>query len=72
MSFSSQYLHFPRRIAPAEGQRPEGEGASIDRHLVPYHGKCKRIQSHIEFIYIYIYLYHQRPPHARHWKIWPW
>ena len=39
-----------RRQAPAEGRRPEGEGANIDRHLVPYHGKCKRIQSHIEFI----------------------
>ena len=25
--------------------------------LVPYHGKCKRIQPRIEFIYIYIYIY---------------
>ena len=56
-----------RHEAPAEG-----EGANIDRRLVPYHGKCKRIQSHIEFIDIFIYLYHQRPPHARHRKIWPW
>ena len=35
-------------------QRPEGEGANLDRRLVPYHGKCKRIQSRVEFIYIYI------------------
>ena len=41
-----------RREVPVEGRRPEGEGAHIDRHLVPYHGKmkCKRIQSRIEFI----------------------
>ena len=36
---------------------PGGEGANIDRRLVPYHGECKRIQSHIEFIYIYIFIY---------------
>ena len=49
--------HYPlaRRKAPAEGRRPEGEGANIDRRLVPYHGKCRRIQSRIEFIYLYIY-----------------
>ena len=46
-----------RRETPAEGQRPEGEGANIDRRLVPYHAKCMRIQSRIEFIYIYIYIY---------------
>ena len=46
-----------RREAPAEGRRPEGEGANIDRGLVPYDAKCKRIQSHIEFIYIYIYIF---------------
>ena len=34
---------------------PEGEGANIDRRLVPYHAKCMRIQSRIEFIYIYIF-----------------
>ena len=45
-----------RREAPADGRRLEGEGANIDRRLVPYHGKCMRIQSHIEFIYIYIYI----------------
>ena len=33
-----------------------GEGANIDRRLVPYHGKSMRIQSHIEFIYIYIFI----------------
>ena len=46
-----------RREAPAEGRRPEGEGANLDRRLVPYHAKCMRIQSHIEFIYLYIYIY---------------
>ena len=45
-----------RREAPAEGRRPEGEGANIDRRLVPYHAKCIRIQSRIEFIYIYIFI----------------
>ena len=40
-----------------EGRRPEGEGANINRLLVPYHAKCKRIQSRIEFIYIYIYIF---------------
>ena len=45
-----------QRFAPAEGRRPEGEGANIDRRLVPYHGKCRRIQSRIEFIYLYIYM----------------
>ena len=46
-----------RRKAPAEARRPEGEGANIDRRLVPYHGKCRRIQSRIEFIYLFIYIY---------------
>ena len=44
------------REAPAEGRRPKGEGANIDWRLVPYHAKCMRIQSRIEFIYIYIYI----------------
>ena len=43
-----------RREAPAEGLRPDG--ANIDRRLVPYHRKSMRIQSHIEFIYISIYI----------------
>ena len=34
-------------------RRPDGEGANLDRCLVPYHGKCQRIQ----FIYMYIYIY---------------
>ena len=43
-------LCFPlaRREAPAEGRSPEGEGANIDRRLVPYHAKCMQIQSRIE------------------------
>ena len=32
-----------REKAPGEGRRPEGEGANIDRRLVPYHEKWKRI-----------------------------
>ena len=40
--------------APAEGRRPNGKDANLDRRLVPYHAKCMRIQSHIEFIYLYI------------------
>ena len=32
---------------------PEREGANVDRRLVPYHAKCKRIQSRIEFIYLH-------------------
>ena len=47
-----------RREAPAGGQRPPGEGANLNRHLVPYHGKRKRIQSRIEFIYLFIYYYY--------------
>ena len=31
-------------LARREGRRPEGEGTNIDRHLVPYHGKCKANQ----------------------------
>ena len=29
-----------QREAPAEGRKPEGEGANLDRRLVPYHEKC--------------------------------
>ena len=55
---SSLFIYpLARREAPAEGRRPEGEGANIDRRLVPYHAKSMRIQSRIEFIYIYIYIY---------------
>ena len=49
--FRKYFYPLARRKAPAEGRRPEGVGANIDRRLVPYHGKCKRIQSRIEFIY---------------------
>ena len=38
------------QILLLSGGRPEGEGPNIDRHLVPYHGKRKRIQSRIESI----------------------
>ena len=55
------------RQVRSAGRRPEGEGANLDRHLVPYHGRCKRIQSGIEFIYLFIYLYIciNCGPHAR-------
>ena len=67
-NFTSLFIYpLARREAPAEGRTPEGEGANIDRRLVPYHAKCMRIQSHIEFIYLFIYLYIciNRVPHAR-------
>ena len=50
-----------RRKAPAEGRRPEGEGANLDRHLVPYHGKQgeSNLASSL-FIYLYIYMYGTR------------
>ena len=51
------YDPLAQREALAKGRRPKGEGANIDRRLVPYHGKCRRIQSRIEFIYLYIYLH---------------
>ena len=49
---SVQFIFFvvTQREAPADG-----EGANIDRRLVPYHAKCMRIQYRIEFIYIYLY-----------------
>ena len=56
------YYPLARREAPAEGRRPEG--ANIDRRLVLYHAKYKRIQSRIEFIYLYICI--NRGSHARH------
>ena len=59
-----------RREAPAEGRRPEGEGANLNRRLVPYHVKCRQIQSGIVFIYLYICI--NRGPHARHQNIWAW
>ena len=43
-----------RREAPAEGRRPEGEGANLDRHLVPYHGK-QRESNLASSLYIYLY-----------------
>ena len=51
-------------------RRPEGEGANLDRRLVPYYGKCKRIQLHMEFIYIFICI--NGRPHARYEEIWSW
>ena len=41
--------------APAQGRTPEGEGANLDRRLVPYHGKCKR-SNLASSLYISIYL----------------
>ena len=37
--------------------RPAGEGANIDRRLVPYTRDARRTKSCIEFIYLYIYKY---------------
>ena len=48
-----------RREAPVEGRRPDGEGANLDRRLVPYHGKCALGNpiSYRVYLFIYIYLY---------------
>ena len=43
-------IHNPSRPARSAGRRPEGEVANIDRRLVPYQGKCKRIRSRIEYM----------------------
>ena len=50
----NEYNPLARRKAPAKGQRPEG--ANIDWHLVPYHGKQgeSNLASSL-FIYIYMY-----------------
>ena len=62
-----------RREAPVEGRRHEGEGAILDRRFVPYHGKFKRIQSRIEFIYLYIYIYASTAVLMRvASEFWPW
>ena len=45
---------------PFHPRSPDGEGANIDRRLVSYHGKCRRIQSRIEFVYLFIYMYGTR------------
>ena len=56
-TYSTAHYPLARREAPVDGRRPDGEGANIDQRLVTYDAKCKRIQSHIEFICIYIYIF---------------
>ena len=41
-------------------RRPAGEGANIDRRLVPYTRDAMRTKSRIEFIYLYIQLFQLR------------
>ena len=43
-----------RREPPPGGRRPEGKGANLDRHLVPYHVKQGE-SSLVSSLYIYIY-----------------
>ena len=63
-----------RREALTAGLWPAGEGANIDRRLVPYTRDAMRTKSRIEFIclyvYIFIYLYIciNRGPHARAYR----
>ena len=45
------------RSAQSADRRPAGEGANIDRRLVPYTRDAMRTKSHIEFIYLFIYLF---------------
>ena len=45
-----------RREAPAEDRRPEGEGANIDRRLVPLSREMHANPiSHRVYLFIYIY-----------------
>ena len=59
MSAYRQYSNpLARREAPPGGRRPEGKGANLDRHLVPYHvkqGESSLVSS--LYIYLFIYLY---------------
>ena len=41
-----------RREAPTAGRKPAGEGANINRRLVPYTRDAMRTKSRIEFIYL--------------------
>ena len=53
-----------RREAPTAGRRPAGEGANIDRRLVPNtRDACEPILASSLFIYLYICI--NRGPHAR-------
>ena len=48
-----------------KARRPEGEGANLDRHLVPYH--VKQGESNLaSSLYIYLFICINRGPHARH------
>ena len=61
-----------RREAPAEGRRPEREGANLDRHLVPYHGKQGESNlASSSFIYLFIYMHQPRSSCAAS-EFWPW
>ena len=63
-NFGWYFSPLARRKAPAEGQRPEGEGANLDRHLIPYHGK--QGESNLaSSLFIYLYICINRGPHAR-------
>ena len=57
-----------RRKAPAEGRRPEGEGANLHRNLVPYHvkqGESNLTSSLYIYLFIYLFICINRGPHAR-------
>ena len=64
-----------RGEAPTADRRPAGEGANIDRRLVPYTRDAMRTKSRIEFIYLYIYIFiYMHQPWsscARHWNFGP-
>ena len=62
-----------RRDAPTAGRRPAGEGANIERRLVPYTRDAMRTKSRIEFIYLYIYIYASTVVLMRAaLEFWPW
>ena len=54
-NFGWYFSPLARRKAPAEGQRPEGEGANLDRHLIPYY--VKQGESNlVSSLYIYLFI----------------
>ena len=62
-----------RGEAPTADRRPAGEGANIDRRLVPYTRDAMRTKSRIEFIYLYIYIYASTVVLMRAaLEFWPW
>ena len=57
-----QFQRKNRTLSPRQARRPQacgpaGEGASINRRLVPYTRDAMRTKSRIEFICLFIYIF---------------